>query len=186
MADCFWHHQLSVTSDSTLDAEPELVAQVSTTLSSLPVSDFDSACSSCPELSALRSEIESGWPSSIQSVCDALIHITWSDMSSQSRIPMSLEAQDSLHHSPYVTHQGIVHTKQCLWYLYWWPKIDISQLTSQVQSCIASFSVSPMIKEPVLNLLICYMTTRNLALILLPSHWLLFQVALACLFTFCN
>lgn len=35
---------------------------------------------------------------------------------------------------PCKSHQGIVHTKQHLRDLYWWPKID-----SQVQSCIASW-----------------------------------------------
>lgn len=59
-------------SDSIPDAEPEMVAQISATLSALPVADFDSACSACPELSALRSQIKSGWPPSAKSVSGVL------------------------------------------------------------------------------------------------------------------
>lgn len=72
VADCLSHLPLLVPSDSTFNAEPELVAQISMTLCSLPVTDFDSAYLSCPELSALRSQIESGWPSSVKLVTNAL------------------------------------------------------------------------------------------------------------------
>lgn len=62
-------------------------------------------------------------------------------MNSQSRIATSsdsrLIAPLSLRHTlitlAHEGHQGIVHTKQRLHDLYWWPNID-----SQVQSCIAS------------------------------------------------
>lgn len=71
-ADCLSRLPLPVPSDSILDAEPDMVAQIAATLSSLPVAEFDSACSSCPELSALRSQIESGWSPSAKSVSSVL------------------------------------------------------------------------------------------------------------------
>ena len=64
-ADCLSRLPLHAPADSTLDAEPEMVAQVSAILSSLAVDDFDTACSACSELSALCSQMESGWPFSV-------------------------------------------------------------------------------------------------------------------------
>ncbi len=40
--------------DASTNVEPELVTLISSALSSLPVSDFDRACSSCSEMVALR------------------------------------------------------------------------------------------------------------------------------------
>ncbi len=67
-ADCLSRLPLPAPTNSTLDTEPELGSQISVTLSSLPVADS----STCPEPSALRSQMESGWPSSIKSVNDTL------------------------------------------------------------------------------------------------------------------
>lgn len=49
-----------------------MVAQISATLSALPVTDFDSACSSCPELIDMHVQMEKGWTASIKSVNDTL------------------------------------------------------------------------------------------------------------------
>lgn len=67
-ADCLSRLPLPVSSHSTSDSDHEMVAQVSAAMSSLPVADFDSACSTCPELVALRSQIQSGWPASIKAL----------------------------------------------------------------------------------------------------------------------
>lgn len=141
-ADCLSRLPLPVPSVSIPDAEPEMVAQISATLSSLPVADFDSACSACPELSALRSQIESGWPPSAKSVSGVLApYYTIRDELSVkdnyilrgSRLIAPLSLRHTLITLAHESHQGIVRTKQRLRNLYWWPRMD-----SQVQSCIAS------------------------------------------------
>lgn len=141
-ADCLSHLPLHAPADSTLDAEPEMVAQFSATLDSLPVADFDSACSACPELSALRSQMESGWPFSIKSVNEALapFYKIRDELSAKdnyilrgSRLIAPLPLPHTLITLAHESHQGVVCTKQRLQDLYWWPKMD-----SQVQSCIAS------------------------------------------------
>ncbi|KAL7846430.1 hypothetical protein SRHO_G00214100 [Serrasalmus rhombeus] len=48
-ADCLSRLPLPNKDDSTLDAEPETVAAISTLLSAVSVSDFAAACSSCPD-----------------------------------------------------------------------------------------------------------------------------------------
>ena len=47
------------------DEEPErdLVAYITTDLHAISASDFTTACSACPELCALKTQIQNGWPS---------------------------------------------------------------------------------------------------------------------------
>ncbi|XP_048853517.1 uncharacterized protein K02A2.6-like isoform X1 [Brienomyrus brachyistius] len=141
-ADCLSRLPLPAPPDSISDSEPEMVAHISAVLSSLPVVDFNSACSTCPELSALRSQIESGWPPSVKSVSGilALYYKIRDELSVKdnyilrgSRLIVPLSLRHTLITLAHESHQGIVRTKQRLRDLYWWPKMD-----SQVQSCIAS------------------------------------------------
>lgn len=141
-ADCLSRLPLPVLSDSVPDVEPEMVAQIAATLSSLPVAEFDFACSSCPELSALRLQIESGWPPSAKSVSSILtpyyrirdeLSVIDDYVLRGSRLIAPLSLRHTLITLAHESHQGIVRTKQRLRDLYWWPQMD-----SQVQSCIAS------------------------------------------------
>ncbi len=59
--------------DASTNVEPELVTLISSALSSLPVSDFDRACSSCSEMVALREQISRGWSPSIRAVAENLM-----------------------------------------------------------------------------------------------------------------
>lgn len=141
-ADCLSRLPLPVSSESIQDAEPEMVAQIAATLSSLSVTDFDSACSSCPELFALSSQIQNGWPPSIKSGSNTLapyykirLELSVKDnyIIRGSRLIAPLSLRHTLITLAHESHQGIARTKQRLRDLYWWPKVD-----SQVQSCIAA------------------------------------------------
>lgn len=109
--------------DFTTDAEPEIVAHISAALSSLPVSNFDTACTACPELSALCAQIDKGWPTTIKQVPEMLTPYY--------KIRDELSTKDN-----YIlrgSRHGIVRTKQRPRDLYWWLWID-----SQVETVIAS------------------------------------------------
>lgn len=141
-ADCLSRLPLPVLADPTLDAEPDMVAQISATLSALPLADFDSACSSCPELSALREQIDKTWPPCGKTLNDVLLpyHKIRDELSVKdnyvlrgSRLIVPIILRHTLIMLAHEGHQGIVRTKQRLRDLYWWPKMD-----SQVQAAIAS------------------------------------------------
>ena len=67
-ADCLSRLPLPLPADPFADVEPELLAQISSTLHALPVVDLEAACSSCPEMTTLREQIHRGWPPSIRAV----------------------------------------------------------------------------------------------------------------------
>ncbi len=69
-ADCLSCLPLHRSADASTDVEPELVALISSALSSLPDSDFDRAWSSCSEMVALREQFSHGWPPSIRAVAE--------------------------------------------------------------------------------------------------------------------
>ncbi|KAL1251129.1 hypothetical protein QQF64_018925 [Cirrhinus molitorella] len=141
-ADCLSRLPLHGPADASTDVEPELVALISSTLSSLPVSDFDSACSSCSEMVALREQIDRGWPPSIRAVTQNLMpyYRLRDEFSVQglyifrgSRLVVPVSLRHTLVTLAHEGHQGIVRTKQRLRDLYWWPHMD-----SQVQDCISA------------------------------------------------
>ncbi|CAI5689948.1 unnamed protein product [Oreochromis niloticus] len=143
-ADCLSRLPLPVSSHPTSDADHEMVAQVSAAMSSLPVANFDSACSTCPELVALRSQIQSDWPASIKTLDVTLapyykIRNELSTLSDYvlrgSRLIAPLSVRPKLIALAHESHQGIVRTKQRLRDLYWWPKMD-SQVPSAITSCL--------------------------------------------------
>jgi len=68
VADCLSRLPLPLTSASTSDDEPELVALLSTALTTISPSEFKTAAASCPELTALCTQIEKGWPVSVKAV----------------------------------------------------------------------------------------------------------------------
>lgn len=141
-ADCLSRLPLHVPADPSTDVEPELVALISSTLSSLPVSDFDSACSSCLEMVALREQISRGWPPSIWAVAQNLmpyykirdeLSVRGHYIFRGSRLVVPVSLRHTLITLAHESHQGIVRTKQRLRDLYWWPCMD-----SQVQTCISA------------------------------------------------
>uniref|UniRef100_A0A8C6V5S1 Gypsy retrotransposon integrase-like protein 1 n=1 Tax=Neogobius melanostomus TaxID=47308 RepID=A0A8C6V5S1_9GOBI len=141
-ADCLSRLPLPLPADFTTDAEPEMVAHISAALSSLPVTDFDTACAACPELSALRAQIDKGWPATIKPLTEMLTpyYKIRDELSTKdnyilrgSRLIAPLSLRHNLITLAHESHQGIVRTKQRLRDLYWWPGMD-----SQVQTAIAS------------------------------------------------
>ncbi len=72
-ADCLSRLPIPAPADSSADVEPEIVAFISSTLCSLSVTDFETACAVCPELEKLRQQITCGWPPSIKAVSQDLI-----------------------------------------------------------------------------------------------------------------
>lgn len=143
-ADCLSRLPLPATLDHVPDVDPEMVAQISANLSALPITDFDSACSSCPELTDLRAQMEKGWPASIKSVSDTLapyykIRDELSTYNNYILRGTRLIAPHSVRHAlielAHEGHQGMVRTKQRLRDLYWWPKMD-SQVQAAVTSCV--------------------------------------------------
>lgn len=91
-ADCLSHLLLPVSSHLTSDADLEMVAQISAAMSSLPVADFHSACSTWPELLALLSQIQSVLSASIKSL--APYYNIYNELSTLSNYVL----RGSLHH----------------------------------------------------------------------------------------
>lgn len=101
---------LPVPSDSIQDAKPEMVWQITATLGSHSVADFDSACSSCPELSALSSLIQNGWPPSIKSVNNSLAPYC------KNRPQLSVKDNSILRSSRLIAALSTRHTvRTCTW-----------------------------------------------------------------------
>ncbi|KAK7881940.1 hypothetical protein WMY93_028114 [Mugilogobius chulae] len=143
-ADCLSRLPLPMSADIASDTEPEMVAQISATLASLPVVEFDTACANCPELSALRAQIQKGWPATIKALNDTLVpyYKLKDELSTKdnyilrgSRLIAPLSLRHSLIALAHESHQGIVRTKQRLRDLYWWPGID-AQVLAAISSCV--------------------------------------------------
>ncbi len=66
-ADCLSRLPIPAPADSSAEVEPEIVALISSTLCSLSVTDFETACAACPELEKLRQQITRGITPSIKS-----------------------------------------------------------------------------------------------------------------------
>ncbi|KAK7877774.1 hypothetical protein WMY93_030588 [Mugilogobius chulae] len=120
-ADCLSRLPLPMSADIASDTEPEMVAQISATLASLPVVEFDTACANCPELSALRAQIQKGWPATIKALNDTLVpyYKLKDELSTKdnyilrgSRLIAPLSLRHSLIALAHESHQGIVRTKQ--------------------------------------------------------------------------
>lgn len=97
-ADCLSHLLLPVSSHLTSDADLEMVAQISAAMSSLPVADFHSACSTWPELLALLSQIQSVLSASIKSL--APYYNIYNELSTLSNYVL----RGSLHHVQWDLH----------------------------------------------------------------------------------
>lgn len=141
-ADCLSRLPLPLPADPSTDVEPDIVAHISSTLSALPVTDFEAACSSCPEMTALRDQIHRGWPPSIRTVNQAMtsyykvkeeLSVKDNFIFRGSRLLVPSTVRQTLISLAHESHQGVVRTKQRLRELYWWPKMDV-----EVQTCIAS------------------------------------------------
>lgn len=61
-ANCLSRLPIPAPADSSGDLEPEIVALISSPLSSLSLTDFETVCAACPELEMLRKQITQGWP----------------------------------------------------------------------------------------------------------------------------
>ncbi len=122
-ADCLSRLPIPAPADSSTDVEPEIVAFISSTLCSLSVTDFETACAACPELEKLRQQITCGWPPSIKAVSQDLIpyfrvrdKLSVKDAlifrGTRLLVPVALRhTVTSLAHE---AHQGVVRTKQRL------------------------------------------------------------------------
>uniref|UniRef100_A0A096M251 Gypsy retrotransposon integrase-like protein 1 n=1 Tax=Poecilia formosa TaxID=48698 RepID=A0A096M251_POEFO len=142
--DCLSLLPLPAMSDPVPDVDPEMVAQISATLSALPVTDFNSACFSCLELTNLHAQMEKGCPASIKSVSDTLapyykIRNELSTYGNYILRGMRLIAPLSVRHTlitlAHESHQGVVRTIRRLRDFYWWPKMD-SQFQDAIKSCV--------------------------------------------------
>ncbi len=142
-ADCLSWLPLPLTSASNPDDEPELVALLSTSLTAISPSEFETAAASCPELTSVRRQIEKGWLSSIKAVHTDLqpyYHVR-NELSVKNNVifrDTCLIVPVTLRHSVialvHESHQGIVQTKQRLCELYWFPGMD-KVIQKQVSSC---------------------------------------------------
>ena len=140
-ADCLSRLPLPLPADPSADVEPELVAQISSTLHALPVADFEAACSTCPEMTTLREQIHRGWPPSIRAVNQDMtpyykvrdeLSVKDNFIFRGSRLLVPTSVRQTLIALAHESHQGVVRTKQRLRDLYWWPRMDL-----EVQTCIA-------------------------------------------------
>ncbi|KAL6483527.1 hypothetical protein MHYP_G00083990 [Metynnis hypsauchen] len=113
---------------------------------SLSAADLDFASAECSELSKLRAQIAQGWPLSPKGLD--------SDLLPYYRLQLELAVKDNFvfHGSRLIvptalrssifsiankSHQGVVHTKQQVRELYWWPKMDalVNAAISSCQTC---------------------------------------------------
>ncbi|KAJ8356711.1 hypothetical protein SKAU_G00195050 [Synaphobranchus kaupii] len=142
-ADCLPRLPLPACSEPPVDVEPEFVAMLSTALSALPVSEFEAACADCPELSALRSQINKGWPPSVKAVSSELtpyyrlrneLSVKDTLVFRGSRLVAPISLRTVLVALAHESHPGVVRTKQRLRDLYWWPHLDALVL-STIASC---------------------------------------------------
>ena len=142
-ADCLSRLPLPGDADPALDAEPEMVAYITDALSALPITDFEAAAASCPEVSALREQIARGWPQKVKMLSpdvapyfpirhELSVENTLVLRGTRLVVPISLRA--TLVALAHETHQGVVRTKQRLREYYWWPKMD-DLVHSTIQSC---------------------------------------------------
>ncbi|KAG1952105.1 retrotransposable element [Pimephales promelas] len=143
-ADCLSRLPIPSSGDDPTDLEPEIVALISSTLCSLSVTDFETACAACPELEMLRKQITHGWPPSIKAVSQDMIpyfrvrdELAVKDafIFRGTRLLVPVDLRHTLISLAHESHQGIVRTKQRLRDLYWWPQMD-SQVQSTIATCI--------------------------------------------------
>lgn len=71
-ADCLSRLPLPASDEDCMDAEPEFVTFMSSATATLSPAEFASTSATCAELSALRTQIARGWPSSSTSVDNIL------------------------------------------------------------------------------------------------------------------
>lgn len=148
-ADCLSRLPLPASDEDCMDTEPEFVAFMSPAMSALSPAEFASASATCSELSALRTQIARGWPSSSASV-DTLLRPFFKlrdELSVQhdyvfrgSRLVVPVALRHTLVRLAHEGHQGIVRTKQRLREQYWWPGIDclVKEHIQTCQMCLSS------------------------------------------------
>ncbi|KAF7647901.1 hypothetical protein LDENG_00165050 [Lucifuga dentata] len=105
--------------------------QALTTLLTTKEADFEAACSTCPEMTALREQITLGWPPSIKAVSQDLrpyykirdeLSVKDSYIFRSTRLLVPVSVSHTLIALAHESHQGMVCTKQRLHDLYWWHK----------------------------------------------------------------
>nr|XP_055067975.1 uncharacterized protein K02A2.6-like [Misgurnus anguillicaudatus] len=143
-ADCL--SRLPLPSEATCpdsDIEPEQVALLTSALTAVTPEEFATASASCPEMCALRAQIQKGWPRSSSHVDPLLLpfYKLRNELAATDDLILKgsrLVAPALLRHRlvmlAHEGHQGIVRTKQRLRDLYWWPRMDES-VTCFISSC---------------------------------------------------
>lgn len=132
-ADCLSRLPLPTSDADEHETEPEVVAMLSTAQAAITPAEFTSSSELCPELSALRLQIQKGWPRSLKAVSPDLqpyfkirhglsVHENLVLRGSRFIVPLSL--RKTLVVLAHEDHQGIGRTKQRLRELYWFPGMD--------------------------------------------------------------
>ena len=143
IADCLSRLPIPAPADPALDAEPEVVAQISAALGALPIADFKAAAASCQAMTALRDQIARGWPGKVSTVNPDVapyfrvrheLLVKDSLVLRGTRLVVPIAQRATLVALAHETHQGVVRTKQRLREYYWWPKMD-ELVNTTIQSC---------------------------------------------------
>ncbi|KAL0172252.1 hypothetical protein M9458_032563, partial [Cirrhinus mrigala] len=143
-ADCLSRLPLPTCVDTDSAIEPDMVAFLSAEPRAFSLEEFSKECAACPELSALRQQLLTGWPKNKKTLSPELapyFHIR-DELAAQDSLvfrgPYRLVAPVSLLGAliklAHQGHQGIVRTKQRLRDLYWWPGMDHAT-QSAITSC---------------------------------------------------
>ena len=142
-ADCLSRLPLSTATSHEPVTEPELVALLTTAQAAITPVEFKSASPVCTELSALRTQIQKGWPASPKSVSIELqpyfkmrneLSVYENLVLRGSRLVVPVALRKTLIVLAHENHQGIVRTKQRLRELHWFPAID-SLAQSYISAC---------------------------------------------------
>lgn len=143
-ADCLSRLPLPACEDTDSIIEPDVVAFLSAEPRALSLEEFSKECAACPELSALRQQLLTGWPKIKKTLSPELapyFHIR-DELAAQDslvfrgsyRLVVPVSLRGALINLAHQGHQGIVRTKQRLRDLYWWPGMDQSAQSS-ITSC---------------------------------------------------
>ncbi len=166
-ADCL---PCSTTGDAS--EEPDIVAAVfQEALHAVSLPEFTAACDTCPELTDLRCQIQTGWPKSKKTVTSELV--PYFNVKDELAVDSSLIMRGTDHlvvpvslrsrvvELAHERHQGLVRTKQRLRELYWWPKMD-NYVQDMITSCVSCQYTDKTVKTaPALSSLLSFSTGIN-------------------------
>lgn len=141
------------------DIEPEQVALLTSALMAVTPKEFATASASCPEMCALRAQIQKGWPRSSSHLDPLLLpfYKLRNELAATDDLILRgsrLVAPALLRHRlvmlAHEGHQGIVCTKQRLRDLYWWPWMDesVTRFISSCQLCQVSDKTAKLNSAP--------------------------------------